>query len=218
MGESNKFYTVEQAAEILGVSESEISNMISSNKLPAENEGKAVKIKVEDMEEFLDGLERKNTGEEDAAAETERNAEEDRNRKKKEVEVLLGGKKALLEKAYKELLQKKQELEEDINYLQYEYDEFKNRIKRLIIEELNMFLRKIEKANLRESDEVIQGNFGKNLNVGEGISEISEGKTGGNNDNEETLLLEDSNGSDKKIKLGEENQIRLNGDSRTDNL
>ena len=141
----------------------------------------------------------------------------EREREKREVEVLLGGKKALLEKAYKELLRKKQELEEDINYLQYEYDEFKSRIRRLIADELNMFLRKIEKENLRESDEVIKGNFGKDLDIDKGVSKVSEDKTDSYDDDRETLMFENNNRNDEKLKLGEENQIRLKGESGTDN-
>jgi excisionase family DNA binding protein len=187
MDESNKFYSLKQASEILGVSEKEILNMISLKKIPAVEEGETVKIKVEDLEGFLTTLEEKGNGEEDM----------DNYKKKREVEVLLGGKKALLEKAYRELLKKKQELEEDINYLQYEYDEFKSRIKRLITEELNMFLRKIERDNLRGNDEHIQAGFGKSLNIAEGIREESERKQDGYN-GEETLVFEDKNLSDEK--------------------
>ncbi len=188
MGESDKFYSLQQASEILGVSEKEILNMISLKRIPAVEEGEAVKIKVEDLEGFLTILEKKGNGEEENAKNYE---------VKREVEVLLGGKKALLEKAYRELLKKKQELEEDINYLQYEYDEFKNRIKRLVTEELNMFLRKIERENLRESDETIQDDFGKSLNIAEGIREESEKKKD-SYDEEETLVFENKNISDEK--------------------
>jgi len=216
MDESSKFYNIQQASEILGVSEKEILNMIYLKKLPAVEDGKAVRIRVEDLEEFLDSIDKEGNGEEDNAVEADKNNGEDKEREKREVEVLLGGKKALLEKAYRELLRKKQELEEDINYLQYEYDEFKSRIKRLITEELNMFLRKIEKENLRESDEVIQGNFGKNLDIDKGIRGISEDKADGYDDDRETLLFENNNRNDEKLGLGGENQIRLKGDSGTD--
>jgi len=199
MDESNKFYNLQQASEILGVSEKEILNMISLKRIPAVGEGEAVKIKVEDLEGFLTSLERKGNGEEDETAESEKNNGEDNYKEKREVEILLGGKKALLEKAYRELLRKKQELEEDINYLQYEYDEFKSRIKRLIMEELNMFLRKIEKENLKESDEIIKGDFGKNLNIADGIRERSEDKED-IYDDEETLVFENKNISDEKLK------------------
>jgi excisionase family DNA binding protein len=199
MDESNKFYNLQQASEILGVSEKEILNMISLKRIPAIEEGEAVKIKVEDLEGFLTSLERKGNVEEDETAESGRNNGEDNYKEKREVEILLGGKKALLEKAYRELLRKKQELEEDINYLQYEYDEFKSRIKRLIMEELNMFLRKIEKENLKESDEIIKGDFEKNLNIADGIRERSEDKEGVYDD-EETLVFENKNISDEKLK------------------
>ncbi len=217
MDEGSKFYNVQQASEILGVSEKEILNMISLKKLPAVEEGKFIKIKVKDLEEFLDSIDKKGNGEEDNTVNADKNNGEDKEREKREVEVLLGGKKALLEKAYKELLHKKQELEEDINYLQYEYDEFKSRIKRLITEELNMFLRKIEKENLKESDEIIHGNFGKNLDIDRGFSEISEGKASGYDDKRDTLVFENNNRNDEKLELGGENQIRSKGDSETDN-
>jgi excisionase family DNA binding protein len=187
MDESNKFYSLQQASEILGISEKEILNMISLKRIPAVEEGEAVKIKVEDLEGFLNVLEKKGNGEEDT----------DNNKEKREVEVLLGGKKALLEKAYHELLKKKQELEEDINYLQYEYDEFKRRIKRSITEELNMFLRKIERDNLRETDEPIKDSFGKNLNIAEGIGEESARKQD-SYDEDETLVFGNKNASDEK--------------------
>ncbi len=189
MDESSKFYDIKQASEILGISEKEVLNMISSKKIPATGEDEFLKIKVEDLEEFLSGIDKEDNGKEDMAVNTDEGNGEDRVKEKREVEVLISGKKALLEKTYRELLQKKQELEEDINYLQYEYDDFKSRIKRLIIEELNMFLRKIEKENLSESDEIIHGGFERDLDVEKRANEISESKTGGFKDSEETLMF-----------------------------
>jgi excisionase family DNA binding protein len=217
MDESIKFYNLQQVSEILGISVKEILNMISLKKIPAVEEGESVKIKVEDLERFLDSIDEKENVEEEGVTRTDKNNGEDREKEKREVEVLLGGKKALLEKAYKELLRKKQGLEEDINYLQYEYDEFKSRIRRLITEELNMFLRKIEKENLRESDEIVKGNFGKDLDIDEDISKVSEGKANAYDDDRETLMFESNKRNDEKLKLGEENQIRLKGESGTDN-
>ena len=57
-----------------------------------------------------------------------------------------------LKEEYDELLKKKQELEEDINYLQIEYEEFRNKMKKLVVEELKSFLKKIDngKVDLEE--------------------------------------------------------------------
>lgn len=204
MSENSKFYDIQQASEILGVSEKEILNMISSKKIPAALEDEVLKIKVEDLEDFLSGIYKEDNGKEDITVDKDDSIREDGGKEKREFEVLISGKKALLEKAYKELLQKKQELEEDINYLQYEYDDFKSRIKRLIIEELNMFLRKIEKENLSESDEVLQGNFERDLNIDKRAGEIPEGKTGGFKDSKDTLIFGNNDRDDEKIELSGE--------------
>ena len=57
-----------------------------------------------------------------------------------------------LQDEYDELLKKKQELEEDINYLQIEYEEFREKMKKLVVEELKSFLKKIDnrKVDLEE--------------------------------------------------------------------
>ena len=65
MDESGKFYDVQQASEILGVSEKEILNMVSLKKIPAVEEGESIKIKVEDLEEFLDSIDKKGNKEEE---------------------------------------------------------------------------------------------------------------------------------------------------------
>ncbi len=49
---------------------------------------------------------------------------------------------------YDELLKKKQELEEDINYLQIEYEEFRDKMKKLVVEELKSFLKKIDNGKI----------------------------------------------------------------------
>ncbi len=216
MNINNKFYTIEQAAEVLGVSEQEVLNMVTSKKLPAIKVDKAIKIEKEGLEEFLNNLEGRDTNERVKTADTVEADSQSKHKVKMEAEGIIMSRKALLEKSYRELLKKKQELEEDINYLQYEYDEFKSRIKKLIKEELNMFLRKIDKENLKENDEIIHGNFEHNMDIGESISEISEDKTGGYNDKEKALVLEDSERSSKGLKLGEENQFRLKGNNSTD--
>ena len=216
MNRNDKFYTIEQAAEILGVSEQEVLNMVTLKKLPAIKVDKAIKIEKEGLEELLSSLEDGDTSERAKTADTAEAGSQSKHKEKMEAEGIIMGRKALLEKSYRELLKKKQEMEEDINYLQYEYDEFKSRIKKLIKEELNMFLRKIDKENLRENDEIIHDNFKHNMDIGRSISEISEDKTDGYNDEEKALVLEDSERSSKGLKLSEENQFRLKGNNSTD--
>ena len=139
MNRSDKFYTIEEATDILGISEHEIMNMITLQKLHAVQIEKTIRIREEDMEKFLDSLGRAddatvdNTKDEPGmAAETKRiDGEDNEIRNEYKAGNELEENKIHLEKLYKELLRKKQELEEDINYLQYKYDEFKSRIKRI---------------------------------------------------------------------------------------
>ena len=56
---SNRFYTIEEATDMLGISEQEVINMITLKKLPAIKVEKAIKIREEDLEKFLDSLGRK---------------------------------------------------------------------------------------------------------------------------------------------------------------
>ena len=103
-----------------------------------------------------------------------------------------------LERSYKDLLRKKQELEEDINYLQYKYDEFKNRIKQLISEEFKLFLKKIDEENLKEGDEILQNNFDDNLDINEDIEKTAGNEEYSDEDEEEALLLQDNEEIEKK--------------------
>src|SRR4030043_131639 len=56
MNRSDKFYTIEEATDILGISEHEIMNMITLQKLHAVQIEKTIRIREEDMEKFLDSL------------------------------------------------------------------------------------------------------------------------------------------------------------------
>ena len=49
---------------------------------------------------------------------------------KDEIKEKLENKKMHLEKYYKDLLMEKHEFEEDVNYLQYEYDKFKKGLRK----------------------------------------------------------------------------------------
>ena len=191
---SNKFYTIEEATDMLGISEQEVINMITLKKLPAIKVEKSIKIREEDLENILDRLGRKIAEGKTAAENTGAIPVEEIEDRDDEIKEELDDKKIQLERSYKDLLKKKQELEEDINYLQYQYDEFKNKIKNLVSDEFKMFLKKIDEENLGEGDKVLQNNFENNLDIDEEDEDIDE--TAGNqkdcNDSEEeALLLED---------------------------
>ncbi|GAI51722.1 unnamed protein product [marine sediment metagenome] len=59
MNRNDKFYNIEKATEILGISEQEVINMITLKKLPAIKVEKAIKIMEEDLEKFLGSLSEK---------------------------------------------------------------------------------------------------------------------------------------------------------------
>jgi len=170
MNRNDKFYTIEEATEMLGISEQEVISMITLKKLPAIKVEKAIKIKDEDLEKFLNSLGRKDTADENEIGKTMEVLAEDKN----EVKIKIENKKMQLEKSYKDLLRKKQELEEDINYLQYKYDEFRNRIKKITTEELKIFLKKINEDNLKENGEILQNNFDDDLDIGGDIDKTME--------------------------------------------
>ncbi len=193
MEKNNRFYTIKEATEMLGISEQEVMNMISQKKLPAIRMEKSIRIREEDLEKILSSLGRKPAEEETAAVngwaipveEMEGNGEI-----KKEP---ADNEKTELENSYRELLKKKQELEEDINYLQYQYDEFKNKIKNLASDEFKMFLKKIDEVNPVEGNEVLQNSFENNSDIDEDedIDKTAENQKDGSDDEEEALLLED---------------------------
>lgn len=201
MNRSNRFYTIEEATNMLGISEQEVINMITLKKIPAIKVEKAIKIREEDLEKFLDSLGRKDTTYETGTDNTTEIPVEEETEKKDRVEECFKHRRMELEKSYKELLRKKQELEEDINYLQYKYDEFKNRIKQLISEELKLFLKKIDEENLNEGGKILQNNFNDNLDINEGIEKAAGNDEYSNEDEEEALLLQDNGEDEKKLTL-----------------
>ena len=206
---SNKFYTIEEATDMLGISEQEVINMITLKKLPAIKVEKSIKIREEDLEKILDNLGRKITEGKTITVENTGAVPveeiEDRDRIKEELE----DKKIQLERSYRDLLKKKQELEEDINYLQYQYDEFKNRIKNLISDEFKLFLKKIDEENLGEGDKVPQNNFENNLDIDEDIDKTAGNEEDSYDGEEEALLLEDDEEIEKRAVSDRENRIEL---------
>jgi len=201
MDKSNRFYTIKEATNMLGISEQEVINMITLKKLPAIRVEKAIKIREEDLEKFLDILGKKDTTRETGMGDITEIPVEEETEKKDMVEEILEQRKVELEKSYKDLLKKKQELEEDINFLQYKYDEFKNRIKQLISEELKLFLKKIDGENLKEGDRILQNNFNDSLNINEDIEKAAGNDEYSDEDEEEALLLQDNGEDEKKLTL-----------------
>ncbi|MBN1383987.1 MAG: helix-turn-helix domain-containing protein [Elusimicrobia bacterium] len=228
MNRSDKFYTIEEATDILGISEHEIMNMITLQKLHAVQIEKTIRIREEDMEKFLDSLGRAddatvdNTKDETGmAAEMKRiDGEDDEIRNEYKAGNELEENKIHLEKLYKELLRKKQELEEDINYLQYKYDEFKSRIKRIISEEFKLFLKKIDEENLQEGDGVTENNFDNDTEIGGDINNTEEDEENEEDDfdtNSGTSLIEDNRRNETNLISGKDNTIEFKG-RETDNI
>ncbi|MCL5772098.1 MAG: helix-turn-helix domain-containing protein [Actinobacteria bacterium] len=52
--EEQNLYTIKEAAELTGISESELINLIMKKKLNAIRIGKAIRIKEKDLDKFLD--------------------------------------------------------------------------------------------------------------------------------------------------------------------
>lgn len=189
MEKDSRFYTIKEATDMLGISEREVMNMITQKRLPAIKIDKAIKIREEDLENILDSF-----GVNQANGKTEIENDmvirlegiEDR---AETVEEPDDG-KLELEKSYRDLLRKKQELEEDINYLQYQYDEFKNRIKNLVFDEFKIFLKKIDEVNPVEGNGSLKNNLDKD-GEDEDIDKTAEYQKDGYDDEDEELLLED---------------------------
>jgi len=53
MNEEKNLYTIKEVSEVVGISESEIIRMVMIRKLPAIRVGKAIRIKEDDLEIFL---------------------------------------------------------------------------------------------------------------------------------------------------------------------
>ena len=193
MEKGNRFYTIKEATDMLGISEQEVMNMITQKKLPAIKMEKSIKIREADLENILNSFGIKQ-------AEGKTGAENDMVIQLEEIEdkVETGEEpdegKMESEKSYEDLLRKKKELEEDINYLQYQYDEFKNKIKNLVSDEFRMFFKKIDEVNPAEGNEVLQNNLKNNLDIDEEDVDIDKAtgyQKDGYDDEEEALLLED---------------------------
>ena len=56
MEEEKKLYTINEVSELVGISESEIIREVMLKKLPAIRVGKAIRIKEEDLENFLNSF------------------------------------------------------------------------------------------------------------------------------------------------------------------
>ena len=56
MEEEKRLYTIKEVSELVGISESEIIRVVMLKKLPAIRVGKAIRIKEEDLENFLNSF------------------------------------------------------------------------------------------------------------------------------------------------------------------
>jgi excisionase family DNA binding protein len=209
---SGKLYTIEEVTEMLGVSEQEIMNMITLKKLPAVESGDSVKVREEDVETFLDNL-----GKPDGMDVDDESDKEDDSRKiagQAVAEAEKSGKeyggingfeddRIKVEDSYRDLLKKKQELEEDINYLQHRYDEFKSRIKKMVSEEYKSFLKEIDEDNINGNYRIQEDSFEgdmdiDNIDVDAGIDAI--GESGNDSyDDDNGITFSENNGKDEEI-------------------
>jgi hypothetical protein len=199
--------------------------MITLGRLPAVEVEKTIKIREEDIEKFLDNLGMTDYvscnnagGGPEIIEEAVGKIREGNVKYKYEVENKYEAGdipeevRVKLEKSYKELLRKKQELEEDINYLQYKYDEFKDRIKRIISEEFKLFLKKIDEENLQEGDGILEDNFDDDMEINRGFNDIEEdeeNKENEFNNGDETLLIENNMKNDKDLIPEKDNTINF---------
>lgn len=157
MGEEKKFYTIQEATDILGMSEEELKKFIDSKKIPVLKVGRALRISEKSIKSFIGGT-GSNDDETDAIS-LENDLKEvfsdDVFSEDSEDEEDLAGdiheaelRVKKLEDECERLIGKKQELEEDINYLQVEYEEFRTKIKKLVVEELKTFLKKVDNGKI----------------------------------------------------------------------
>lgn len=56
MGDEKKLYTISEVAELAGISETEIIRVVMLKRLKAIRVGRAIRIKEEDLERFLDSF------------------------------------------------------------------------------------------------------------------------------------------------------------------
>ncbi len=161
MSEEKRFYTIPEATDMLGISEKELIRFIEEKKVPVLKVGRALRISEENIDNFLnssednksngnngfleDGL--KEVFSEDISEDIDGEAAGEQYQTFENIQEH-DLKKKQLQGECELLIEKKQELEEDINYLQIEYDEFRNKMKRLVIEELKAFLKKIDNGKI----------------------------------------------------------------------
>ncbi len=153
MGEEKKFYTVQEATGMLGISEKELMKYIDDKKIPVLKVGRALRISEESIDNFLDGSRNVEGGTDNGSLEAglEEIFSEDILGEDDDDLVETGESGHRLKRLQDEcekLIQKKQELEEDINYLQIEYEEFRTKIKKLVVEELKTFLKKVDNGKI----------------------------------------------------------------------
>jgi excisionase family DNA binding protein len=158
MIEEKKFYTIEETSELLGISEDELRKLIEDENIPVLKVGRALRISGEYIDNFFNEIESKDSVEDEANSFVEQSLEEvfkgdveeedpgryEQIKKEDDINIRLEN----LKEEYESLIEKKQELEEEINYLQMEYDEFRNKMKKLVVEELKIFLKKIDNGKI----------------------------------------------------------------------
>ena len=154
MGEEKKFYTIQEATDILGISEKELMRFIDDKRMPVLKVGRALRISEESIDGFLKekGHEAREAGNgslEDDLKEVFADDFLDDDGGDNLFETDETDKKVKrLQGECEKLIEKKQELEEDINYLQIEYEEFRTKIKKLVVEELKTFLKKVDNGKI----------------------------------------------------------------------
>ncbi len=153
MVEEKKFYTLQEASGMLGISEDELIKHIDNKEIPVLKVGRALRISGESIDRFLDGSGEYEDEVDDDSLEAglEEVFSEDIMGQDEEDIVKTGEAGLRLKKLQDEcekLINKKQELEEDINYLQIEYEEFRTKIKKLVVEELKTFLKKVDNGKI----------------------------------------------------------------------
>lgn len=156
MSEEKKFYTVQEATELLGISEKEILKFIETKRIPVLKVGRALRISGDYIDRFLESPGEVKIEEETEVLDSDLKEVFSQDIEEEEQEDTdiseINYKLRDLKEEYDELLKKKQELEEDINYLQIEYEEFRNKMKKLVVEELKAFLKKIDSENISLED------------------------------------------------------------------
>jgi excisionase family DNA binding protein len=153
MGEEKKFYTVQEATGMLGISEKELMKFIDDKKIPVLKVGRALRISEESIDNFLGNSKTDESGTGNGSLEADLDEVFSEDILGEDDDDLIeagetGLKLKKLQDECEKLIQKKQELEEDINYLQIEYEEFRTKIKKLVVEELKTFLKKVDNGKI----------------------------------------------------------------------